>query len=90
MLNNRLIINRRRINRLTLRKNSVQIRIHIQRYLHDDKLMKNRQDDEHTKSHDLLKRAHLKHLMFEILRQLFEVKISMCLLQRRQHISTNV
>jgi hypothetical protein len=68
LLNNRLIISRRRINRLTLRKNSVQMRIHIQEYLHDDKLMKSRQDDEHTKSHDLLRFAHLKHLMFEILR----------------------
>ncbi len=68
LLNNRLIITRCRINRLTLRKNNVQMRIHIQRYLHDDKLMKSRQNDEHTKSHDLLKREHLKHLMFKILK----------------------
>ncbi len=90
LLNNRLIINRHRINRLTLRKNNVQMRIYIQKYLHDDKLMKSRQDDEHTKSHDLLRLAHLEHLMFKILKQLFKIKRSRCLLQRRQHISTNV
>jgi hypothetical protein len=90
LLNNRLIINRRRINRLTLRKKNVQMRIYIQKYLHDDKLIKSKQNDEYTKSHDLLRFAYLKHLMFEILRQLFKIKISRCLLQRKQHTFTNV